>query len=69
MREHARRGQFVARPETGEGIGNLIVSSDDTMELETIELVLQLPNLLLVCHHEGVVAVRLSHDLVDYWRS
>jgi hypothetical protein len=35
------------------------------VELESIKLLLQLPNLLSVCHHEGFVAFRLSHDLVD----
>jgi hypothetical protein len=34
------------------------------MKLETIELLLQLPNLLSVCHNVGVTAVRLPHDFV-----
>jgi hypothetical protein len=33
------------------------------VELETIKLLLQLPNLLSVCCHAGVVEARLSHDL------
>jgi hypothetical protein len=49
----------------GEGVGCLIVLPEDMVELETIELLLQLPNLLPVCHHAGVVTVWLSHDLVD----
>jgi hypothetical protein len=35
------------------------------VELETIKLLLQLPNLLSVCHHAGVMTFRLSDDLVD----
>jgi hypothetical protein len=35
------------------------------MEFETIKLLFKLPNLLPVCRHARVVAVRLSHDLVD----
>jgi hypothetical protein len=35
------------------------------MKLKTVELLLQPPNLLSVCRHVGVIAVRLSHELVD----
>jgi hypothetical protein len=35
------------------------------MELETVELFLQPSNLLSICCYVGVVAVRLSHDLVE----
>jgi hypothetical protein len=35
------------------------------MELKIVKLFLQPPNLLSICHHERVMAVRLSHDLVD----
>jgi hypothetical protein len=35
------------------------------MKLQTIKLLLQLPDLLSIFHHVGVVAVRLPHDLVD----
>jgi hypothetical protein len=35
------------------------------MMLETIELLLELSDLLSVCHHEVVAAVQLPHDLVD----
>jgi hypothetical protein len=35
------------------------------MKLKTVELLLQPPNLLSVCCHAGVIAVRLSHELVD----
>jgi hypothetical protein len=57
LREHAWRGRFTARTEVGKGIGYLIVSSENMVELETIELFLQLPNLLPVCIHAGVVTV------------
>jgi hypothetical protein len=35
------------------------------MKLKTIKLVLQFANLLSVCCHAGVAAIRLPHDLVD----
>jgi hypothetical protein len=35
------------------------------MELETIKLLLQPPNLLSVCLHAEVMAIQLSHDSVD----
>jgi hypothetical protein len=35
------------------------------MKLETIELLLQFLNPMSVCRHEGVMAVRLPHDMVD----
>jgi hypothetical protein len=57
-------GQFATWPELGQGVDCLIVSPEDMMKLETIELLLQLPNLLSVCHNVGVTAVRLPHDFV-----
>jgi hypothetical protein len=63
--ENTRRGWFVAQPEPGEGIGRIIVSSEDMMELEAVELLLQPPNLLSVCRHAGVTVVQLSDDLAD----
>jgi hypothetical protein len=65
LREHARRGRFKARPELGKGVGYLIVWLEDMVELKTIELLLQLLNLLPVCSHARVVTVQLSHDLID----
>jgi hypothetical protein len=35
------------------------------VEHETIDLLLSLPNVLPVFCHAGVMAIRLSHDLVD----
>jgi hypothetical protein len=55
----------VARPKLGEGAGHLIFLSEDMVELEAVEFLLQLPNLLLVCVHARVMAVQLSHNLVD----
>jgi hypothetical protein len=55
----------MARSEPGRGISCLIVSLEDMVELETIKLLLQLPNLLPVSSHAGVAVVQLSHDLVD----
>jgi hypothetical protein len=65
MCEHSRRGLFLARPEPSEGVGHFIVSSKDMMELKTVELFLQPPNLHSICHHARVAVVRLFHDLVD----
>jgi hypothetical protein len=65
MCEHTRRGVFTAQPTPGEGVGYLIVSLEDMVELEAIELLLQLSNLLPICSHVGVAIVRLSHNLID----
>jgi hypothetical protein len=65
LRKCARRVRFVARPELGEGVSYLIVSLEDMLELKVVKFLLQLPNLLLVCSHLGVMTVPLSHDLVD----
>jgi hypothetical protein len=35
------------------------------MKFETIKLLLELSDLLSVCRHAGVMAVRLPHDVVD----
>ena len=35
------------------------------IDLEAIELVLQLVDFSTACHHLGVMAARLLHDLVD----
>jgi hypothetical protein len=37
LREHARRGWFVARPEPSKGIGCLVVSLEDMMKLKTVK--------------------------------
>ena len=37
----------------------------DVIEFKAIEPVLQPSDFLVVCHHLGVVAARLLHDLVD----
>jgi hypothetical protein len=58
-------GRFTARPEPGESADCFVVSPEDMMKIETIELLIELSDLLSVCHHAGVMAVRLPHDLVD----
>jgi hypothetical protein len=63
--KHAQRGWFTARPKPSKGVDCFDVSLEDMMKLETIELLLQLSNLLSVCCHAGVTVVRLPHDLVD----
>jgi hypothetical protein len=55
----------MSRPKLGEGIGQLIVTSEDVMKFKVIEFLLELSYLLAVCHHVGVTAIRLPHDLVD----
>jgi hypothetical protein len=35
------------------------------MEFKAVELLLELPNLLAVCHHAGAMAIQLPHDPVD----
>jgi hypothetical protein len=55
---------FTARPESGEGVDCFIVSFEDMMKFEAIKL-LMLSYLLSVCHHAGVAAVQLPHELVD----
>jgi hypothetical protein len=37
MREHTRRGRVVARPEPGNGVGCLVISLEDMVELEAVE--------------------------------
>jgi hypothetical protein len=65
MWEHTQRGQFTARLEPGEGVSYLVVSPENTMKLEAIEILLHFPNLLSLCRHAGVTTVQLPHDLVD----
>jgi hypothetical protein len=65
MYEHARRGLSTSRPESIEGVDRLIAMSEDVMKFKVIEFLLELSYLLAVCHHEGVMAIRLPHDLVD----
>jgi hypothetical protein len=63
--EHTLRGWLAAWPKPSEGVGCLIVSSEDMVELEAVELLLQVSNLLEVCSHEWVTIVWLSHNLID----
>jgi hypothetical protein len=65
LREHTRRGWLAARSESSEGIGCLVVSSEDMMKLKTIEFLLQRSHLLSVSRHAGITTVRLSHYLID----
>jgi hypothetical protein len=55
----------MARPESGEDLGHLVVSSEDMVRLKPIKFLLQLPNLLSECSHARVTTVRLSHNLID----
>jgi hypothetical protein len=38
---------------------------EDMMKFKTIKLLLELPYLLAICHHAGVMVVQLPHDLAD----
>jgi hypothetical protein len=46
-------------------ICSLVVLSGDVVELESVELVFQAPNLVAVGLHLPVTAVGVIHDLVD----
>jgi hypothetical protein len=46
-------------------IRSLIVPSGDVVELESVELVFQAPNLVAVGLHLPVAVVGVLHDLVD----
>jgi hypothetical protein len=46
-------------------IRSLVVPSSDVVELESVELVFQTPNLVAVGLHLPVTAVGVLHDLVD----
>jgi hypothetical protein len=46
-------------------VRSLVVSSGDVVKLESVELVLQAPNLITVGFHLRVAAVGVLHDLVD----
>jgi hypothetical protein len=46
-------------------VRSLVVPSSDVVELESVELVLQAPNLVAVGLHLPVAAVGVLHDLVD----
>jgi hypothetical protein len=47
-----------------EHIGVVVVPPRDVTQLDSLELVIQLTHLLVVCVHEGAFAVGLLHDLV-----
>jgi hypothetical protein len=49
----------------GEGVSHLIVMLEDMVKCKTVELLLKLPYLLVVCRHARVMAIRLPHNLVD----
>jgi hypothetical protein len=48
----------------GECISVVVVPSRDVMQLDSLELILQLTHLLVVCVHEGAFVVGLLNDLV-----
>jgi hypothetical protein len=54
----------VTRPESSEGISRIIVTWGDMMKFKTVELLLELSYLLVICLHAGVTAIRLPLDLV-----
>jgi hypothetical protein len=55
----------MTRPKSGEGVSCLIVMSEDIMRFKTVELILELSYLPVICRHAGVTAIRFPHDLVD----
>lgn len=63
--EDASRDQFSAGCHFGEGVGSLIESSWDMVQLYPVELVFQFADLLIVRRHLVIVAVQFLHDLID----
>jgi hypothetical protein len=63
--EHTQQGLFTNRPESGEGVGCLIVMVEDMMKFKVAKLLLELPYLLAVCRHAGVMTIQLPQDLID----
>jgi hypothetical protein len=51
--EDAGRDRLAARRHFGQHVGCLVEPSWDVVKLETIELVLQLTDLLAICSHLG----------------
>jgi hypothetical protein len=47
----------VARPELSEGVGCLVVVSEDMMKFETMKLFLMVSYLLMACRHAGVTTI------------
>ena len=57
--------RLLARPHFCQRVSYLIEIPRNVVELKAIELVLQLADFLAICHHLGIVAAQLLHDLVD----
>ena len=58
-------GQILSGGQFCEKIGDIIVLMGDVMQLNSLEFVLELAHLLVVCRHEGAFARGLLHDLID----
>ena len=63
--EDPAQGQILPGGQFCEKIGGIVVLSGDVMQLDSLEFVLELAHLLVVCCHEGAFAGGLLHDLID----
>ena len=63
--EDPARGWISPGSQFCEKIDGIIVLSGDMMQLDSLEFVLELAHLLLVCYHEGAFVGGLLHDLID----
>jgi hypothetical protein len=55
----------MVRPESGEGVDHLVVTSKDVMKFKAVEFVLEPSYPLMVGRYAGVTAIRLPRDPVD----
>jgi hypothetical protein len=60
-----KRWWFMTRPKSARASTASLSHAENMMKLETIKLLLELSDLLSVCHHAGVMIVQLPHDMVD----
>ena len=58
-------GQILSGGQFSHKIGDIIVLMGDVMQLNSLEFVLELAHLLVVCRHEGAFVGGLLHDLID----
>ena len=63
--EDSARGRISPGGQFCEEIGGGIVPSRDVMQFNSLEFVLELTHLLVVCCHEGAFAGGLLHDLIN----
>jgi hypothetical protein len=57
LHKHAWWRLFTTRPKPCEGVSHLVVTPEDMMKFKTIEVLLKLSYLLVVCHHAGIMTI------------